>query len=305
MEVINSIEKIRKICEGFRKNNEIVGLVPTMGYLHEGHVSLIKKSKKMATKTIISIFVNPTQFGPNEDYNKYPRDIKRDKAIAEDSGVDCIFYPTVNEMYKSDYKTYVEVKELSNIMCGKFRPGHFTGVCTIVLKLLNIINPHIAFFGKKDYQQFIIIKKMVSDLNFPVKIIGCPTIREKDGLALSSRNKYLSNDERAHATLIYSSLKKARDFILEFKQHKNIQKENKNGKIKMNLKLKSFQEAIVQNLLNDSFVSKVDYFDFRDSENLGEIDDLEMYYLKKPKGKILVAAAVWIGNTRLIDNIIV
>lgn len=315
MKIITKIKDINEISIALREEKNRIGFVPTMGYLHKGHISLIEKSKKHCTKTILSIFVNPAQFGPEEDFKKYPRDIKRDIKMAEEAGVDYIFNPDVREMYKADHKTFVEIRDLKDIMCGKFRPAHFDGVCTIVLKLFNIIRPHRAYFGQKDYQQLAIIKKMVKDLNIGIEIIGCPIIREPDGLALSSRNKYLSHEERASAIIIYKSLRAAAEYI---KGHKNKYGETISAnkffskeKIKIqgkNIKdqgLKEFQSEIINKILEDKNISKVDYFEFRDSNNLEEIKNPGIFYSNQPNGKILIAAAVWIGDTRLIDNIVI
>ncbi len=192
MEIIEDINKMHKLANVLRIKGETIGFVPTMGYLHEGHTSLLEAAKKGSKKVVMSIFVNPIQFGPKEDFEKYPRDFEHDYEIAENFGVDVIFYPKKEEMYKKNFSTFVNVENLSNIMCGIYRPGHFKGVCTVVLKLFNIVNPHKAYFGQKDYQQLVIIKKMVEDLNLNIEIVECPTIRDNDGLALSSRNKYLS-----------------------------------------------------------------------------------------------------------------
>jgi len=240
-------------------------------------------AKKNCDKVFLSIFVNPTQFGPEEDFKKYPRDIKRDSALAEKEGVDYIFYPTVQEIYGSDHKTMVEVKELGKIMCGKYRPGHFAGVTTIVLKLFNIIDAHKAYFGQKDYQQMVIIKKMAADLNLDIEIISGPTIRERDGLAISSRNKYLSAEERSNATILYECLSLAEDMV------KNGVKDL--GKIK---------RIILGKLEDNRFVKSVDYFEFRDPRTMEEIKRVDNGHKS-----ILAAAAVWIGKTRLIDNMII
>ncbi len=254
-----------------------------MGFLHEGHLSLIRMAKKECDKVIISIFVNPIQFGPGEDFKKYPRDIERDSILAKKEGVDYIFYPAVEEMYNPDRKTVVEVKELSNIMCGKYRSGHFVGVTTVVLKLFNIISANKAYFGEKDYQQLILIKKMVSDLNLDIEIVSGPTIREKDDLALSSRNKYLSEKERENAVILYKCLNLAKDTILKGEND-----------------LEKIQRRMLKKLKENEFVKKIDYFEFRDPLTLEGKKKIE-----KNDKKILVAAAVWIGSTRLIDNIII
>lgn len=283
MEIIKKSKLMTYISDLLKSKGEKIGLVPTMGYLHKGHISIIKKAKAECSKVFISIFVNPIQFGPNEDLKRYPRNFKRDCSLSEEAGADYIFFPSTDEMYKKDFKTFVEVQDLGDVMCGGARPGHFRGVCTVVLKLFNIIGPDIAYFGQKDYQQLVIIKKMTEDLNLSVKIVGCPTVREEDGLAISSRNKYLSADQRKNAIILFQSLKLAEELIL--KGQKN---------------LEIVRKAALEKLESNPFVSKVDYFDFRDKDMLYEIERID-----KKKIKILIASAIWIGKTRLIDNILI
>ena len=265
-----------------KSKGEKIGFVPTMGYLHKGHISLIKKAKAECSKVLVSIFVNPIQFGPREDFKKYPRNFKRDCSFSEKAGANYIFFPSTDEMYEKDFKTFVEVQELGDIMCGKARPGHFRGVCTVVLKLFNIIKPDIAYFGQKDYQQMVIIKKMTKDLNIPVKIAECPIVREKDGLAISSRNKYLSYDERKNAVVLFQSLKLAEELIINGQKN-----------------LEIVRKAALEKLESNPFVSKIDYFDFRDKDMLQEIERID-----QKATRILIASAIWIGGTRLIDNIL-
>lgn len=210
MVVVQKIQEMKEIAKKLKKEGKSIGFVPTMGYLHEGHLSLVRLSKQQNDITIMSIFVNPIQFGPNEDYDRYPRDFERDKSLAEKEGVDYIFYPSVEEMYPEDFKTVVSVKKITEIMCGKSRPGHFDGVATVVLKLFNIVNPDRAYFGQKDAQQLAVIKQMVKDLNLDVEIVPCPIVREQDGLAMSSRNVYLSEEERKSATVLYRALNLAK-----------------------------------------------------------------------------------------------
>ena len=283
MKIIKRVVDIRKETETLRKDGKIVGLVSTMGYFHDGHLSLMRRAKKECGKTVVSIFVNPAQFGPGEDLKKYPRNFRRDCKLAEKEGVDYIFSPSAEEMYKPGYGTFVEVETLSKIMCGRARPGHFRGVCTVVLKLFNIVNPHRAYFGEKDYQQLVIIKKMVKDLNLNLEIKGCPIIREKDGLALSSRNKYLSGEERENAAILNKCLETAREMI---------------GGGERNLE--KVKGCILERLRKNRFIKKVDYFDFRNTATLEEIKKI-----KKEQDKILAATAAWVGNTRLIDNKII
>ncbi|HHJ00878.1 MAG TPA: pantoate--beta-alanine ligase, partial [Candidatus Aerophobetes bacterium] len=213
MRLIRKIDEMRKYVRE-RKNKKLIGFVPTMGYLHEGHLSLIRKARRECDEVIVSIFVNPTQFGRGEDYHSYPRDLKRDIALSEKEKVDVIFAPSVEEMYPEGYSTFVQVEgRLSSVLEGVSRPGHFRGVCTVLVKLFNIINPDISFFGEKDFQQALIVKKMVEDLNIDTRIVLLPTVREEDGLAMSSRNSYFNKEERKAAIILYRSLKKAKEWI--------------------------------------------------------------------------------------------
>lgn len=206
MILIKSISKLQKLILKEKQHNKKISFVPTMGALHKGHLSLFRAARKKSDIVVVSIFVNPIQFGPNEDFKKYPRPFNSDKRLLRGSGVDILFNPNAKDMYPSGYSTYVNEERLSNTMCGLSRPGHFKGVCTVALKLFNIVQPDTAFFGQKDYQQALIIKRMVKDLNLPVKIEVMPTVREPDGLAMSSRNRYLSPEERKKAVLLYQSL---------------------------------------------------------------------------------------------------
>ncbi|MCP2519123.1 pantoate--beta-alanine ligase [Candidatus Aminicenantes bacterium AC-335-B20] len=279
MKTVKTIEEMKKIIKSLKEEKKVIGFVPTMGYLHEGHLSLIRESVKKVDRTIVSIFVNPTQFGPGEDYDRYPRDIERDKRLLEKEKVDYLFHPSVEEMYPPGYKTYVEVIELQDKLCGRSRPGHFRGVCTIVLKLFNIIQPNIAFFGQKDAQQAIIIKRMVRDLNLDVEIKVMPIVREKDGLAMSSRNTYLSPEERKQATVLYRSLQLAKELI---------EKGEKSSELII---------SEMKKLIETEPSAKIDYVEIVDLEELNPIKEI--------KNEALIALAVYIGNTRLIDNIIV
>ena len=288
MEVVKKTNVILEIVTSLKRGGETIGFVPTMGYLHRGHTSLMELAKKECSRVIVSIFVNPIQFGPNEDFERYPRDFESDRILSKKAGVDYIFYPDREEMYKKNFDTFVEVRKLSRIMCGKVRPGHFKGVCTVVLKLFGIINPDKAYFGEKDYQQLVIIKKMTEDLNLPVKIVGCPIIRENDGLALSSRNKYLSKEERGNAVILYKSLKFAEELI------------NKGER-----EVKKIKNIATKKLITNPAITSIDYFDFRDPLTLKDFKELGKIDNDKKLKKVLIAAAVWIGKTRLIDNIIV
>jgi len=297
MKVIKKIKQMQKISDTLRKENKTIGFVPTMGALHKGHIELIKKARKETDVVVVSIFVNPIQFGPKEDYKKYPRPIEKDLNICKENNVDYVFYPEVDEMYpkvqnskfnlqNDNILTFVEVKNLQDILCGKFRPGHFRGVCTVVAKLFNIVKPHIAYFGEKDYQQLKIIQQMVKDLNFDIKIVPVGTVREEDGLACSSRNTYLSEVERKVAPYIYKSLLYCKELIIE-RKYKSIKKCIESAK------------RYLHNLLY-GVKHKIQYFEIYD-ENLLPVDDK---ISNIPKGtKLRIFTAVYLGTTRLIDNI--
>ena len=276
--LVKTIKDMKSIVKKLKEKGKSIGFVPTMGYLHEGHISLIRCSKKDNDVTVVSIFVNPIQFGENEDLDRYPRDIERDLQICRDEGVDFVFYPSVDEMYPDGFSTYVEVEGLTDKLCGAFRPGHFKGVTTVVNKLFNILQPDRAYFGEKDYQQLKVIQKMVKDLNMNVEVIGCPVVREKDGLALSSRNKYLSEKERESALSISRAL---------FEGKKMFEKGEKDPQ-----KIISKMKKIITSYPE---VKNVQYIEIVDPETL------------EPKKKVekgdLIAVAVFVGNTRLIDNI--
>jgi len=278
MEVIKRTAEMQEISLRLKREGRIIGLVPTMGYLHDGHLSLIKKARRENDIVIMSNFVNPLQFGPKEDFATYPRDLDRDNILAESAGVDYVFTPTTEEMYPQGYDTYVEVKgPITEKMCGKSRPGHFKGVTTVVLKLFLITQPDRAYFGQKDAQQAIVIRKMVTDLNVPVKIITCPIVREEDGLALSSRNTYLSSEERLQALALPRALSAGRDMILKGETDP--------------LKVKKH----ITSMLESAPGIRVDYVVVVDGDNLSDLSAI--------KGKVLLAAAVYVGKTRLIDNI--
>jgi pantoate--beta-alanine ligase len=277
MEIIKDSENMQNKILLLKRSSKTIGFVPTMGALHEGHLSLIKQAKKENQIVVVSIFVNPKQFGPNEDYNKYPRVHDQDISLCEKEFVDFLFLPQENTFYDTNHLTYVEVEDLSNLHCGKSRPGHFRGVTTVVAKLFNIIQPDKAYFGKKDFQQLVIIKKMVEDLSFPIEIIGCPIIRDFDGLALSSRNKYLSNEERKVALKISQSLIKAKEFIL------------KNEKDSQFIYNKIFEE------LNSSEGIKIDYISI--------VDDKLLKPVKNISKNTVILIACFVGSTRLIDNL--
>lgn len=256
-----------------------IGFVPTMGALHEGHLSLIRKAAKENTCVVASIFVNPTQFGPKEDFRRYPRNLKRDVRLIRKAGVDVLFYPDARAMYPEGYRTFAEVTGLSDILCGKSRPGHFRGVATVVTKLFNIVGPTRAYFGQKDAQQAVIIKRLVTDLNMPVKIKVMPILREADGLALSSRNAYLNKKEREDARILSKALRLADSLVRS--------RVRDSGKISRRM----------TRLVKTKKRAKIDYISIVDLDNLKPVD--------KIKDKALVLLAVWIGKTRLIDNRIV
>ena len=279
MEVIESISEMKNLVKEWKRQGLSIGFVPTMGYLHEGHLALVRRARELSDRVVVSIFVNPIQFAPGEDYQRYPRDLERDKALLEKEGVDVLFAPTAQEMYPPEFQTYVEVKELSSGLCGRYRTGHFIGVATVVLKLFNIVQPDIAVFGEKDYQQLKVIQRMVQDLNLDVKIISHPTVREEDGLAMSSRNTYLSPEERKSAIALYKALNLAEELINQGERRVATLKE----------KLKEFIESYPY--------TKVQYIEFVHPETLKEVERVD-----EPT---LLALAVFVGKARLIDNKII
>jgi len=279
MLIIKTIAKVRKEINKAKSAKKIIGFVPTMGALHRGHISLVKKAKRECDFVAVSIFVNPAQFGPNEDYRKYPRTLQSDKAMLAKEKVDLLFYPSVQEMYPEGFSTFVEENFLSKVMCGRSRPGHFKGVCTVVAKLFNIITPAIAYFGHKDYQQAKILEKMVKDLNFALKITILPTIREKDGLAMSSRNAYLNSEQRKNATCLYSALMLAKLLI----------EKGERSPEKIINEMKKIIKLTPQ--------VRLDYVIIANAQTLRELKAIE--------GKALIALAIFIGNTRLIDNLVI
>jgi pantoate--beta-alanine ligase len=279
MEIVKTIEKVKKIVAKAKSAGRKIGFVPTMGALHEGHFSLTRAAKKQTDFVVVSVFVNPTQFGPDEDLAKYPRPFKKDVDACRKLGVDVVFAPIVKQMYPEENITWVNVEKLSEPLCGKSRPGHFRGVATICSKLFNIVGPDIAFFGQKDAQQAIVIQRMAADLNMPQKIVVCPTIREKDGLAMSSRNAYLRPKGRKDAALLYAALQGAEVFIAA-------------GERKSKTLISQMKK-----ILKISRLIKIDYIKIVDAKTLEEI--------KRVKGKVLIAVAAKIGKTRLIDNCLV
>lgn len=278
MKTAETIKDVRKIVKQWRLEGLTVGLVPTMGFLHEGHESLIKRSLAENDRTVVSIFVNPMQFGKNEDLESYPRDFEKDSRICQNAGANLIFHPSPQEMYPSRFFTYTDMDTLTESLCGSQRPGHFRGVCTVVSKLFHIVSPDRAYFGQKDAQQLAVIKKMVQDLNFDLEVVGCPTIRDEDGLAKSSRNTYLSPEERKAAGILHKALLTAEQAIAA--GERDIQKLYTN----------------MTRMIGSETLAEIDYVEFVDGETLQPLKILE-----KPA---LIAVAVKFGRTRLIDNYI-
>jgi pantoate--beta-alanine ligase len=279
MNTVRKIKEMKSVVKDVRSLGKCVGFVPTMGYLHEGHLSLVKASLQSADCTVVSIFVNPAQFGPKEDFKEYPRDFARDSRLLEKLGVDLLFCPGYTEMYPPDYKTYVEVESLQDKLCGPSRPGHFRGVCTVVMKLFNIVQPDVAFFGQKDAQQAIVLKRMVSDLNLAVRVEVMPTVREEDGLALSSRNVYLDPEQKQAALCLSQSLNEAAEMI-------------QSGERRTDSLMDRMREIIDREDL-----AKLDYIAIVDTGSLEP--------LKEIKKEALIALAVFFGSVRLIDNMMV
>ena len=279
MQIVKTVEDVRKQVKVWRERGLSVGLVPTMGYLHEGHKSLIDKAVEQNDCVVVSVFVNPIQFGPTEDLATYPRDLEHDAAICEEAGADLIFHPQPEEMYYDDFCTYIDMDNLTKGLCGRTRPTHFRGVCTVVGKLFHIVGPDRAYFGQKDAQQLAVIRRMVRDLNFPLQIVGCPIVREEDGLAKSSRNTYLSPEERKAAVILHKGLEKGEEMVRAG--------ERDAGKVK----------KAICDIIESEPLAKIYYVDIVDFDNIQEKEVLE--------GSVLAAVAVYIGKTRLIDNFII
>ena len=278
MKVVHKINEVREIVNGWKKEGLSVGLVPTMGYLHEGHQSLIKKAVEQNDRVVVSVFVNPIQFGENEDLDSYPRDLEKDTKLCEETGANLIFNPSPEEMYPEGFCSYVDMNGLTKELCGKSRPIHFRGVMIVVSKLFNIVTPNKAYFGMKDAQQLLIIKRMVKDLSFGIEIVGCPIVREEDGLAKSSRNTYLSEDERKAALILYKTINLGKKILEE-------------GERDSSVLLSKMKENI-----NKEPLAKIDYVEAVDIERIEKVDKIE--------GTVLVAMAIYIGKTRLIDNFV-
>jgi pantoate--beta-alanine ligase len=278
MRIVAAPDEMRRMVNELRSQGKSVGLVPTMGCFHEGHISLMRAAREECDYVVVSLFVNPTQFGPEEDFEDYPRDLSRDAQMAEEAGVDCIFHPRAEEMYPQPYLTYVNVEDITETLCGADRPGHFQGVTTIVAKLLNVVPAHRAYFGLKDAQQALVIRKMVEDLDFDMEIVVCPTVREEDGLAKSSRNMYLEPEEREAASVLYRSLQLAGRLVSEG--------ERDAGRILEEMKKLYSEEPLVE----PEYIEAVDY------RLLEPVDRLQ--------GEVLIAVAARVGKARLIDNIL-
>ena len=278
MEIVSTVDEVRKQVKAWRKAGLTVGLVPTMGYLHEGHKSLIDAAVRDNDRVVVSVFVNPTQFAPTEDLESYPRDLNRDAALCEEAGAALIFHPEPEEMYHEDYSTFVDMRTLTQVLCGKTRPIHFSGVCTVVSKLFNIVQPDRAYFGQKDAQQLAVIRHMVEDLNFDIEIVGCPIIREEDGLAKSSRNTYLNEEERKQAVILSRALRKGKELIEDGETDAAVIKK------------------IIRETIETMPLAKIDYVEIVDFKTFENVEEL--------KGEVLAAVAVYLGKTRLIDNFI-
>ena len=278
MKIVGTVKEVREQVKEWKKQGLSVGFVPTMGYLHEGHKSLMDAARKGNDKVVVSIFVNPMQFGPTEDLATYPRDLNHDAALCESAGVDLIFHPEAEEMYEKDFCSFVDMTGLTEGLCGKTRPIHFRGVCTVVNKLFNIVTPDHAYFGQKDGQQLAVIKRMVRDLNMDIEIVGCPIVREEDGLAKSSRNTYLSSEERKAALILSKTVALGRELAKTEKDANKV------------------VEAMKKNIETEP-LAKIDYVE--------AVDALSMAPVEKLEGTCMLAMAVYIGKTRLIDNTLI
>ena len=278
MKIVGTVKEVREQVKEWKKQGLSVGFVPTMGYLHEGHKSLMDAARKGNDKVVVSIFVNPMQFGPTEDLATYPRDLDHDAALCESAGVDLIFHPEAEEMYEKDFCSFVDMTGLTEGLCGKTRPIHFRGVCTVVNKLFNIVTPDHAYLGQKDGQQLAVIKRMVRDLNMDIEIVGCPIIREEDGLAKSSRNTYLSSEERKAALILSKTVALGKELAKTEKDANKV------------------VEAMKKNIETEP-LAKIDYVE--------AVDALSMAPVEKLEGTCMLAMAVYIGKTRLIDNTLI
>ena len=280
MQTFTTVNAMQDWCKEQKSGGKTIGLVPTMGYLHQGHMALVREARRSCDIVVVSIFVNPIQFGAGEDFEDYPRDLEKDSQLLEQEAVDVIFAPSIKEMYPSNYGSFVEVEaEMTKKLCGQSRPGHFRGVTTVVSKLFHICSPDFAFFGQKDAQQVMIIEKMVKELNFPLSIVRVPIVREIDGLALSSRNVYLNEEQRAQALVLNRSLQAARELIES--GEKNVKQVKK----------------LLEKVIKSSPEANIVYIEIYDANDLADIEEI--------KDRALIALAVKFGTTRLIDNLIV
>ena len=279
MQVVNEADKFQELCLQARCSGRVLALVPTMGYYHQGHLSLMRWAREHADLLLVSLFVNPAQFGAGEDLEAYPRDFERDSGLAEQEGVDVLFAPGPGQMYPEGYDTWLNVPQLSAHLCGRSRPGHFQGVCTVVCKLFNLSLPHMAVFGQKDWQQLAVIKRMAQDLNLPVHVVGRPIVREQDGLAMSSRNSYLDAEERRQASKIFAGLQQARQWVDQgCHQGQDLL-----------TRLKKFYESEIPS-------GQIDYLELVHPQQLTPVEQIT--------GQTLLAVAVYLGRARLIDNIL-
>ena len=278
MEVIRTIKEMKEFSSRARRAGKTIAFVPTMGYFHDGHLSLMRGGRKQGDLLVVSLFVNPTQFGPNEDFKNYPRDFERDGKMAEEVGVDVLFVPEAMEMYPPDHQTVVRVEKVTQNLCGKSRPTHFQGVTTVVMMLFEIVMPHVAIFGEKDYQQLVTIQQMAKDLHMSVEVVGMPTVREADGLAMSSRNTYLLPEERKAALSLHRSLQKAKELL---------QKGERNADWIINE---------VKGILQSEPLVRIDYAQICDAYTLQDVDRID--------GDVVIALAAYLGKTRLIDNFV-
>ncbi len=276
MKIVENIQEMQQLCLAARQNGERIAFVPTMGYLHEGHLSLVRAARQQGDRVVLSIFVNPTQFGVGEDFDRYPRDLTRDAQMAEAEGVDWIFAPRASDMYPQGYATFVAVEGLTETLCGRSRPGHFRGVTTVVAKLFSIVQPHAAYFGNKDFQQLAVIRRMTADLNFPVDVRGLPIVREEDGLAMSSRNVNLSAEQRQQALSLYKSIELAQRMVRE-------------GETRSATLIDAIRSRIEQEP-----DAQIDYVQICDQDSLQDLETVD--------ARSVLLLAVKIGDTRLIDN---
>jgi len=279
MQLLKTIKDAHALSRRLRAENKNIGFVPTMGALHEGHLSLVRRSQEENDFTVVSIFINPTQFGPNEDFNRYPRDLEGDLKKLSPYKIDAVFIPGAQEMYPEGFSTSVNIGRIGEILCGASRPGHFNGVATVVAKLFNIVMPHRAYFGQKDYQQTEVVKKLAREMNFDTGIIVCPTVREADGLAMSSRNGYLTGEERQAAAVLYKALQSGKGLLLsrDIKDARHIKNE-------------------MMRLINDEPLATIEYVEIVDAAQLEKVEKIDL--------PVAICIAVRIGKTRLIDNVV-